>query len=230
MILACPRCSARFRVEAAALGSAGRVVRCGRCRNEWYASPSGALPDPPAALKAPGIATPAPGTPFREADRKPAAQRSSRPPRRTARRTSPASLAGWMALALLVAGVAAAVTWREKVIAEYPPAAQAFAAFGLEMPVPGEGLSLGEISSAREIRDGVSVLRIEGQISNPTDAVRMVPPLRGTAVDGTERELHSWIFQAPNLRLAPGESTIFRTEYREPAETMAALSVRFLAR
>ncbi|MBI3451889.1 MAG: zinc-ribbon domain-containing protein [Rhodospirillales bacterium] len=38
MILSCPKCAARFAVDPAALGPGGRQVRCGRCRNEWFAA------------------------------------------------------------------------------------------------------------------------------------------------------------------------------------------------
>lgn len=45
MILRCPNCGARFRVPADALGTAGRRVRCSRCRHEWEATVNDLAPE-----------------------------------------------------------------------------------------------------------------------------------------------------------------------------------------
>ena len=41
MILGCPQCNTRFAVDAKALHSKGRYVKCGKCRHLWFAIPSG---------------------------------------------------------------------------------------------------------------------------------------------------------------------------------------------
>ncbi|TAE34933.1 MAG: hypothetical protein EAY65_00690 [Alphaproteobacteria bacterium] len=38
--LACPHCSSTFRIPVAALGDAGKTVRCSQCAHEWHAQPS----------------------------------------------------------------------------------------------------------------------------------------------------------------------------------------------
>lgn len=41
MLIVCPKCGSAYDVEAAALGAAGRSVRCGRCRATWLAVATG---------------------------------------------------------------------------------------------------------------------------------------------------------------------------------------------
>lgn len=47
MLIVCPHCTMSYLVEAPALGSAGRTVRCARCKNQWFAAP----PDATAAAQ-----------------------------------------------------------------------------------------------------------------------------------------------------------------------------------
>lgn len=39
MILSCPSCGARFRIDAAKLSPGGRSVRCSKCHHTWHAAP-----------------------------------------------------------------------------------------------------------------------------------------------------------------------------------------------
>jgi predicted Zn finger-like uncharacterized protein len=44
MLIICPHCAANYRVSPAAIGGAGRQVRCLRCRNVWMQVPSADAP------------------------------------------------------------------------------------------------------------------------------------------------------------------------------------------
>jgi predicted Zn finger-like uncharacterized protein len=48
MIISCPECSGKFRIDASALGAGGRTVRCGKCGHTWLQTP----PDPSADSQA----------------------------------------------------------------------------------------------------------------------------------------------------------------------------------
>jgi predicted Zn finger-like uncharacterized protein len=51
MHIVCPNCTASYQVSAAAIGAAGRSVRCVRCRSVWHQNPVDEAP--PAAAPAP---------------------------------------------------------------------------------------------------------------------------------------------------------------------------------
>ncbi len=38
MLIACPNCATSYNIEPASLGTAGRTVRCARCKTTWFAS------------------------------------------------------------------------------------------------------------------------------------------------------------------------------------------------
>jgi predicted Zn finger-like uncharacterized protein len=102
MLIVCPSCATSYQVDPSSLGTAGRAVRCVRCRNTWFAAnpdamaaiaqahredvatlaatwPNGAQPDPPppAGAGAPPIVEAAPPLvpeqPTPEADARPEA-------------------------------------------------------------------------------------------------------------------------------------------------------------
>lgn len=50
MLIVCPTCATTYQIKLAALGEAGRTVRCASCKNTWFASPQSAIADPQTAL------------------------------------------------------------------------------------------------------------------------------------------------------------------------------------
>jgi predicted Zn finger-like uncharacterized protein len=52
MLIVCPTCSTSYMIDPASLGRDGRTVRCGRCKNLWFAAP----PSPVAGFVADVIA------------------------------------------------------------------------------------------------------------------------------------------------------------------------------
>src|SRR5262245_12917956 len=44
MLIVCPNCSTSYAIDPTSLGSAGRTVRCARCKTTWFAD--GAKPEP----------------------------------------------------------------------------------------------------------------------------------------------------------------------------------------
>ena len=119
MILACPNCTARYRVEAAALGAAGRRVRCGRCGHVWHAEPPGHVVE---LLHAePEPAPPAPAKPQLPAPARPASG-----PR-------PRSRWIWMLCLAVLAACVIGYEARRSVVGEWPWLAPVYEALGIEV-------------------------------------------------------------------------------------------------
>jgi len=43
MLIVCPTCATTYQIQLAALGAAGRSVRCTRCKNIWVATPDSVI-------------------------------------------------------------------------------------------------------------------------------------------------------------------------------------------
>src|SRR5260370_41993762 len=52
MHIVCPHCTTSYAVDPATLGTAGRTVRCSRCREVWLARPEDAIEIAPVAAMA----------------------------------------------------------------------------------------------------------------------------------------------------------------------------------
>jgi predicted Zn finger-like uncharacterized protein len=218
MILNCSNCGARFAVDPAAVGPAGRRVRCGRCRHEWWAR----------------AATPAQAQPvdFSAAERieaRPIPPGSNLPALRAEpRRDGP--IFGWLLLSLVFGAIAIMALGRDEIMARYPWTHTLYARFGFATPPPGAGLVIAEVEHSSETDAGAAVLVIEGNIVNLTRFVRDVPRLRAALLDDNDLEIYSWTFQPDEPRLEAGDRATFRSAIRPPERAFARVAITFVAR
>jgi predicted Zn finger-like uncharacterized protein len=245
MILSCPECSTRYRVDAASIGSKGRKVRCSKCGHAWIGLPEGAgasaepvRPPPPAG---PDADEPSPPplraaradddlSPPRSSDsRRPAPGR--RPKEASARRKRGG---GWIAavawivvLSALGAAVGGAIAMKDRVIEKWPLSERVYAAVGLGPDPFGYGLELRNVKSSETKNGDERALEIEGEIANVSGKVRDVPMLKGTLFDAKNAELQNWTFPAPETRLLPGEKAVFKTTIRNPKPEATRLTIVF---
>ncbi len=156
MRITCPACAATYEVPDRLIGPEGRRLRCARCGEQWTAErpEAGAAdaqaPEPrAAAVQAPETAPPppppmeAPPPPPRRAPAPRPGPASRRPPQlidpplppigdAPRRGGGPALWLAWAATVLAVLGFAAAVvTFRQEIVAAWPPAARLYLALGL---------------------------------------------------------------------------------------------------
>lgn len=218
MKLVCPSCKSGFLVDANALGSAGRTVRCGQCGHSWLAKPDDeAVLELETPAEEEGDLTPRLAEFDAERRRSRAARRSTRPePKRRS------SAGGWILFALVVAAVGVgAVFGRQQVMAWAPETERLYALVGLAgepraVESPAIQLRLEEVTSNRRELDGAPALVIEGQIVNPTDQPQEVPPLVATLYDPAGIELKRWTFAAEVEVLPPGGQIAFQTSTENP--------------
>jgi predicted Zn finger-like uncharacterized protein len=309
MKIVCPSCQTSYDVSAASLGAEGRQVRCVRCKEIWFATPS---EDPATAAEAAGMsaaaasaqyrrgaganADPAPGAaddPWGQADQADhaagddvsvdpnlaaraadrsglrfedppmadagaeafpdtlaahdapplapaadaqqassepaddietfAARRARRERLRNQRRSGRPSVT--TVLIILFAIAAALIGWRTDVVRVMPQTASLFAAIGL--PVNLRGLAFSDVTTVTEAHDGVTMLLVQGTITNVSRQPRDVPRIRLAMKNNAGAEVYAWTSLPVRTTLAPGDSEPFRTRLASPPPEGHALEVRF---
>jgi predicted Zn finger-like uncharacterized protein len=225
MIITCPNCSTRFLIDPKALGAKGRTVRCRSCEHRWHQAPAEDAAQPAGAERA--AAQPA----TTEAATTGAAPAAPIPPPPTAsgrarERGGSAALVGWLAVALVVLLLAGAVVGRNEVVASFPQTAEVYRKLGL--PVSTRlGLEFREVTSARLVEGGVSVLVVEGEILNVGRAAREVPPVRLALLDDGRREIEHSVHRPEIDRLDSGGRASFAIRMVGPPDEARTFSVTF---
>jgi predicted Zn finger-like uncharacterized protein len=215
MILSCSACSTRYLVDPTLLGPEGRVVRCAKCGHHWMQKPPEDLPK---QVEPPPL----------QAEPRPIPRGSNLPA--LPRQPAPTGALGWVALAVIVAGVlGGGVVAREKIVAAWPPAAKLYKTVGLPVEPLSVGLELRNMASSRRVVDGVPVLIIEGEVANVSNRVLKVPKLRAALRNAKEHEIRRWTFSAARTRLMPGESVSFMTRVEDPPQRATGLAITFVS-
>jgi predicted Zn finger-like uncharacterized protein len=308
MLISCQTCATSYQINPAALGPAGRSVRCTRCQQVWFAANPAAfadiaeafrtdvalfaahtsvadlvnLPPPrahlfvqpaaeepeadhlemalrdipiaaasystPLALGLPDddamaqsrlgveiIDAPAPaalwkgataGSPAREALGAAASRWAKWQTRRWHWRWPLAAMP--TVLLVLIAINAALIGWRSQVVRWVPQTASLYGAIGL--PVNLRGLVFTNITTAKEIQDGVQVLVVEGTIVSTAARAVDVPQLRFALRNGTGQEIYNWTAPPPRDALGPGQTMAFRSRLASPPRDGHEVFVRFFNR
>ncbi len=257
MILSCPNCASRFRIDADKLGMRGRKVRCAKCGHTWHASPDDGEPGQPPAREAAGApeSSPAAGqaespsakggenteddqpplsfASFEEVRQRAADAQGGRDGRRRDRRERREPprrrpLVGWSVFVLVVAAILAGAWFgRHGIVERFPRAAGLYDLLGVSVNTVAPGLELRNVRRKRETANGTSFLVISGEILNTSDSTRAVPGLKITLFDAAGQELVSWRVNAADAALAPGGRTTFRAQRANPPATARELSLMF---
>lgn len=220
MILSCPACSTRYLVDPALLGPDGREVRCAKCGNQWLQTPPEDLPEPPPL---PPLEPEIRSIPDDVVPGEAAATNLPAIPRPPSRRSSGVA---WALLLLLIGIFVGGFAARQEIVAAWPPAARLYERLGLATESYDAVLAVRNGSSAYQQEEGKPVLVVQGEVVNISSALQAVPKLRASLRENG-REVQSWIFEAAQSRLLPGEAASFVTRFKEPSPAATDLTITF---
>lgn len=246
MIITCPSCSARYKLDPAQFGPEGRRVRCTKCAHVWTELPPDDLPRPvvPDVSAAVGAAmegmsgadtgTDAGADAPPRLDFQPpgdAVARAAAQRRIAAAQGAPRGRrVAWLMLVLVVVSLlVAGFLAREAVVHAWPPAERLYAVIGLTPAKPGAGLKIKVIEHRRDIDGKTAVLIVKGEVTNIANAVRDVPRLKASLRTDHGTELTTWTFATAQARLLPGETAPFVTRIENPSTQATALNIDFIA-
>lgn len=210
MIITCPSCQTQYRIQPAALGAAGRTVRCAGCGHRWFVEPPGE-PVPPPPLPAAPVEPRATTTTARGAEGPPA------------RKGSPVA---WLLLTLLVLLLAALVAGRNEIVAQFPAALPYYEQLGLPVNPP-LALEFRDLVSEERDEGGRKVLVVRGIIQNVSGQERQLPPIRVALLDERGKEIDFDLFDPPRPTLGPGGSAPFDVQLGTPPPEARNFTVSF---
>lgn len=237
MILTCSSCSTRYYADDAAIGPAGRTVRCAACGFSWFAEPQlelrtaadvgeGAAPEARQPLTRERVerlrqAAQQPG-PAPSAAAKFRAQQAERMRRERAR----AAVAVWGATGAAVAASATGmVLFRQDVAELWPRSASAFAALGLDVNV--YGLEFYDLSVERAFDGPTPILLVSGEVRNIGRDEKMVPPVRISLRDSNAQEILQLVNAVTETPVAAGAAVPFQIRVENPPADAVDLEATF---
>ncbi|MFP4518071.1 MAG: zinc-ribbon domain-containing protein [Oceanicaulis sp.] len=217
MIVTCPSCEAKYRVEQSALEARRGRVKCAGCAHVWTVAEAAPKPAPrPDPVPAPD---PAPSL-----TDKPHAAIRARAATRAKRTRLAVEGAGWAGVAACLAVVmGAAFVFRVDVVEAWPRAAGAYAAVGV--PVDPVGLAVESLEAELVEEDGAPVLVVEGLVRNVAGRERLTRPLSAVVLDSSGAVLAEWSLTLESPALAPGAAERFRTTFPAPPDNGARVEV-----
>jgi len=240
MILTCPTCASRYRIDESKLGPQGRTVRCAGCGESWRAEPVAeplqltpqnmtadlAAEDSTAedVSEASGAEPDLAATPAEEL---PKVFRQKAEAKRRTREAMTAGLVwGGMAAGLALM-VLAAVVFRVQVVELWPRTAGAYAA--VRLTVNPLGLAPDNVQVAPGLENGRAALIVTGAERNIDSRPRRAAPLRISLYDKAGARLLSRIVDMPASPLGGGESRAFRVSFLDPPMAASQVGVDFAA-
>jgi predicted Zn finger-like uncharacterized protein len=242
MILTCSSCSTRYYADDAAIGPAGRTVRCAACGFSWFAEPQLELRTH--AVAATGTEAVRAEAPVKEpltrervermrrANETPgpapsaAAKFRAQQAERMRRERTRAAVVVWGATgAALAASATGMVAFRQDVAELWPRSASAFAALGLDVNV--YGLEFYDLAVERDFDGATPVLLVSGEVRNIGRDDKLVPPVRVSLRDTRSHEIFELVNAITDQPIAAGAAVPFQIRVENPPTDAVDLEATF---
>ncbi len=228
MIVTCPSCETRYRVDPEAMAVRAGRVRCAACGHGWKVSEEELTlsePAKPSLRKEPveGESRPRPLSAMEPVKPHEVVRKRAETRRQRTRRTVEG--AGWAVVAascLVMLG--AAFLFRVDIVDAFPRAGSAYAAIGID--VNPHGLEIRDLRAYPSEEDGEGLV-IEGAVVNVTGRERTSLPLRAMILDANGQVLVEWVVMLDALSLPARGQEAFRSLLADPPEGAAELEVVF---
>lgn len=226
MPIYCPHCATPANIRAS-VGSAGRMVRCGKCGTTWLArvfeddpfrrAPGQTLAVAPDVSDA--IVIEHVGAGFQAPPRQPS------PPWRKRTRQPVASRSGTRIAGALIGVVVALLVFAGPLAAGLP---RLTATAGLPNDV--SQLQFQKVRSETIELNGVKTLFVEGEIVNRSSRHVALPAVRISLRSSAGNEVRSWLVEPATASLAAGDSIGFRSALVSPPSAATQVTLNLAAR
>lgn len=209
MILECPSCQNRYLVDPRALGAKGRMVRCAKCKYEWYAEPPRQQPDADVLGAEQAAALQQEAPPIPEGSSVPAVMQERR------------AVGAWkwaLAASAVFCFVSAAVYFQGHILRAAPMLESAYAAMGLYNAegVVLAGLEYQRAPGEKNLRDQHT---FTGNLVNTSTEARRLPRMVITLLGKDDIKLRRQPV-IENSVLQPGESKPFNVTLTTSPESL----------
>ncbi|MEQ1817444.1 MAG: MJ0042-type zinc finger domain-containing protein [Terricaulis sp.] len=241
MILTCTSCSTRYYADDAAIGPAGRTVRCAACGFSWFAEAQlelrASAAEVPSMMRAPEEPAREPLTRERVERLRRAAEQPGPAPSAAAKfrqqqsdrmrrdRTRAAVMVWGATGAALAASATGMVAFRQDVAELWPRSASAFAALGLDVNV--YGLEFYDLSVERDFSGATPVLVVSGEVRNIGRDDKLVPPVRVSLRDTNSHEILDLVNAITDQPIAAGAAVPFQIRVENPPAEAVDLEATF---
>ncbi len=231
MIIDCPACATRFRMDPALLPEKGRIVRCSACKHSWRQHPQQAVsqqsPAQPAVPAVNRIAASkinhqiAP--PEIQVKNQQIAGEYGNPPVKPTSSASDRRLKKLAAFFIPSFSIAALILFffRTEITDAFPRTDKVYELFGAT--VKRTGVTLVEPYLQKTVDKGVDILTVQGDLINTHRSKTLaVPPIKITLLNKANQPVQEFILNDFALsKLTPGAVTAFSKTIRNyPPETV----------